>query len=168
MKHLWLKHFHSVFLVNSVWVGSLSLLQGIFLTQESSQGLLHCRRILYQLSSQGSPLLSGTRLKFLKAVSSIFIFFKSFLKAQLFFFPQRLWIFLFEPKSFLKVKFTQSCPTLCDPMDYTVHGILHTKILEWVALPFSNPGIKPRSPALQADSWLAEPQGKSKSFMSVL
>ena len=29
-------------------VGSLSLLQGIFLTQESNQGLLHCRRILYQ------------------------------------------------------------------------------------------------------------------------
>ena len=31
-------------------VGSLSLLQGIFLTQESNQGLLHCRQILYQLS----------------------------------------------------------------------------------------------------------------------
>ena len=31
-------------------VGSLSLLQQIFLTQESNQGLLHCRRILYQLS----------------------------------------------------------------------------------------------------------------------
>ena len=36
-------------------VGSLSLHQGIFLTQESSQGLLHCRQILYQLSYQGSP-----------------------------------------------------------------------------------------------------------------
>ena len=36
-------------------VGSLSFLQGIFLTQESNQGLLHCRRILYQLSYQGSP-----------------------------------------------------------------------------------------------------------------
>ena len=35
-------------------VGSLSLLQGIFLTQESNQGLLHCRRILYQLSHKGS------------------------------------------------------------------------------------------------------------------
>ena len=31
-------------------VGSLSLLQGIFLTQESNWGLLHCRQILYQLS----------------------------------------------------------------------------------------------------------------------
>ena len=34
---------------------SLSLLQGIFLTQELNQGRLHCRRILYQLSYQGSP-----------------------------------------------------------------------------------------------------------------
>ena len=31
----------------------------------------------------------------------------------------------------------QSCPTLCDPMDYTVHGILEARILEWVAFPFS-------------------------------
>ena len=36
-------------------VGSLSLLQGIFLTQELNQGLLHCRWILYQLSYQRSP-----------------------------------------------------------------------------------------------------------------
>ena len=31
----------------------------------------------------------------------------------------------------------QSCPTLCNPMDYTVHGILQARILEWVAFPFS-------------------------------
>ena len=36
-------------------VGSLSLLQGIFPTQGSNSGLLHCRRILYQLSHKGSP-----------------------------------------------------------------------------------------------------------------
>ena len=35
-------------------VGSLSPLQGIFLTQELNRGLLHCRRILYQLSYEGS------------------------------------------------------------------------------------------------------------------
>ena len=29
------------------------------------------------------------------------------------------------------MKVTQSCPTLCDPMDYTVHGILQARILEW-------------------------------------
>ena len=36
-------------------VGSLSLLQGIFLIQESNSGILHCRWILYQLSCQRSP-----------------------------------------------------------------------------------------------------------------
>ena len=36
-------------------VGSLSLLQGIFLTQRLNPGLPHCRQILYQLSHQGSP-----------------------------------------------------------------------------------------------------------------
>ena len=39
-------------------VGSLSLLQGIFPTQESNQGLLHCKWILYQLSYQGSPIMA--------------------------------------------------------------------------------------------------------------
>ena len=38
----------------NIGVGSLSLFQGIFLTQESNQGLLHCRWILYQLSYEGS------------------------------------------------------------------------------------------------------------------
>ena len=38
-------------------VGSLSLLQQIFPTQELNWGLLHCRRILYQLSYEGSPIL---------------------------------------------------------------------------------------------------------------
>ena len=67
------------------------------------------------------------------------------------------------------MKVAQSCPTLCNPMHSTVHGILQARILEWVAFPFSrgsslpNPGIKPRSPALQADSLPAEPQGKPKN-----
>ena len=42
------------------WSGYLSLLQGIFLTQELNWGLLHCRWILYQLSYQGSPVTIGT------------------------------------------------------------------------------------------------------------
>ena len=37
----------------------------------------------------------------------------------------------------MNVKVVQSCLTLCDPMDYTVHGILQARILEWVAFPFS-------------------------------
>ena len=64
----------------------------------------------------------------------------------------------------VKVQVAQLCPTLCDPMVFTVHGILQARILEWVAFPFSrdfpNPGIEPRSPTLQADSLLVEPQGK--------
>ena len=40
-------------------VGSLSLPQGIFLTQGSNQGLIHCRWILYQLSHQGKPKNCG-------------------------------------------------------------------------------------------------------------
>ena len=54
----------------------------------------------------------------------------------------------------------KSCPTLCNPMDYTVHGILQARILEWVDFPFSRGSSQPRSPALQADSLPAEPQGK--------
>ena len=38
----------------------------------------------------------------------------------------------------------QLCPTLCDPMDYTVHGILQARILEWVAFPFSRGFSQPR------------------------
>ena len=54
------------------------------------------------------------------------------------------------------MKVVHSCQTLCNPTDYTVHGILQARILGWVAFPFSgdlpNPGIEPRSLTLQADS----------------
>ena len=39
---------------------------------------------------------------------------------------------------------SQTCQTVCDPMNYTVHGILQTRILEWVAFPFSRRSSKPR------------------------
>ena len=42
------------------------------------------------------------------------------------------------------VKVVQLCPTLCDPMDYTVHGILQARILEWAAVPFSRGSSQPR------------------------
>ena len=48
----------------------------------------------------------------------------------------------------------------------TVHGILQARILEWVAFPspgdLPNPGIKPGSPALQANSLPANPPGKPR------
>ena len=65
----------------------------------------------------------------------------------------------------LKKSHAKSCLTLCDPLDYTVHGILHARILKPFLSPgnLPNPGIEPRSPALQANSLPAEPQGKPKS-----
>ena len=51
-------------------VGSLVLLQGIFLTQELNQGLLHCRRIFYQLSYQESPIISLSEVSSVKIVNS--------------------------------------------------------------------------------------------------
>ena len=51
-------------------VGSLSLLQGIFLTQRSNPGLLQCRQILYQLSHKGSPrMLEWVALPFSRGSS---------------------------------------------------------------------------------------------------
>ena len=56
----------------------------------------------------------------------------------------------------LCAKSLQSCPPLCDPVDFSppgssVHGILQARILEWAAISFSgdlpDPGIQPLSPA---------------------
>ena len=59
-------------------VGSLSLLQGIFPTKESNQGLLHCRWIFYQLSYQGNPvhtcpIIQMRKLKFKSYMSKFII-----------------------------------------------------------------------------------------------
>ena len=44
----------------------------------------------------------------------------------------------------MKVKVAQSRPTLCDPVDYTVHGILLARILEWLTFPFSRRSSQPK------------------------
>ena len=44
----------------------------------------------------------------------------------------------------VKVKVTQSCPIFCDPMDYTIPGILQARILEWVTFSFSTGSSQPR------------------------
>ena len=46
----------------------------------------------------------------------------------------------------VKMKVAQSCPTLCDLMDYTVHGTLQGRILKWVAFPFFRGSSQPRDP----------------------
>ena len=59
----------------------------------------------------------------------------------------------------MKVKVAQLCPTLCDPMDYTVHEFSRPEYWSGDSpgdLP--NPVIKPRSPALQADTLPGKPK----------
>ena len=60
------------------------------------------------------------------------------------------------------MKVAQSYPTLCDPMDYGVKSMEFSRPEYWSGWPFPspgdlpNPGIEPRSPALQVDSLLTE------------
>ena len=73
-----------------------------------------------------------------------------------------------------EVKESESCSVVSDfviswtvSLQASVHGILQAGILEWVCLfpspgNLPNPGIKPRSPALQADSLLSVPPGKPR------
>ena len=49
-----------------------------------------------------------------------------------------LFVFIYEVAFTLKMKVAESCPVLCDPMDYSVHGILQASTREWVAVPFSS------------------------------
>ena len=97
-------------------MGCHSLFQSIFLTQGLNLGLLLYRWILYHLSHQGSPLV----------------------------FPHITCLFRVVLVS--EVKVAELCPSLCDPVGYTVHGILQAGIAtqEWVAVPFSRGFCQPR------------------------
>ena len=103
-------------------VGSLSLLQWIFPTQESNRGLLHRRWIPYQLSHQGTPVM----LLLLSCLNRV-----------------------------------RLCAT-----PWTIQSMEFSRPEYQSGYPFPSPGdlpnsgIKPRFPALQADSLPAEPQGK--------
>ena len=79
----------------------------------------------------------------------------------------------------LKVLVTQSCPALCDPMDSSVpgssdHRILQARILECICHSFPSlgdlpdPGIEPKSPAVQADSLPSELPGKPPVYYYLL
>ena len=57
-----------------------------------------------------------------------------------------------------KVKVTQLCPTFCNPLDSTVHGILQARTLEWVAISFSNARkVKSESEVAQSCPTLRDP-----------
>ena len=108
------------------WSGSPFPSPGIFPSQGSNPGCLHCRQTLYCLSHQGSPVC-----------------YKGY-----------------ESES----EVAQSCPTLCDPMDYSLqgsslHGILQAGVLEWVAISFSK-----GSPQLRNQTWVSCTEG---SFFTI-
>ena len=73
-----------------------------------------------------------------------------------------------KKSGFTGASMSENCSVVSsNPMDYTVHGILQARILEWVTFPFSRGSSQPtdqtRSPALQADSLPTEPSGKPKN-----
>ena len=80
---------------------------------------------------------------------------------------------IFNQYMLFKVLVTQSCPTLCNPVDCGLPGSLSMEFSRqeyWSGLPFpspgdfSDPGIEHGSPALQADSLPSEPQGSPKQI----
>ena len=144
-------------------VGNLSLLQGIFPTQESNWSLLHCRRILYQLSYEGSSVPYVNKYIFqIISVYWCFVFSTTILTSinifdihtqrerDVYIHTNKTTIFFFlavqrglQDLSSPAAKSLQLCPTLCDPIDgsppgSSVPGILQARTLEWVAISFSN------------------------------
>ena len=123
-------------------MGSTVVVQGlscsvaceIFLDQEWNLCLLHWQVDSLPLSHQGSASIFHLKMK------SSFSWFYKVLKSSLcgysiddIAFPAQMG--KSKPR-ILKWK-SLSLWTLCDPIDYTVHGILQARILEWVAFPFS-------------------------------
>ena len=117
----------------STGVGCHFVLQGIFSTQGSNPGLLHCRQTLYHLSHQGSPW----------ACVQNFIF-KYCNETKITSEMNCRWTFVCMCVC-VCVCVCVSCSVVsdsCDPMDYSppgspIHEILQARILEWVAIPFS-------------------------------
>ena len=128
-------------------VGSLSLLQRIFPTQKLNRGLLHCRRILYQLNYQGSPTCIYAYYLFVSLQifkrMPLFIHTHTHTHTHVLHYIRIVW--MPHATAAAAAKLLQSCPTLCDPTDGSppgspVPGILQARTLEWVAISFSNAG----------------------------
>ena len=116
-------------------VGCHSLLQRIFPGQGLNSGLPHSRQILYHLSHQGNPTTNFNQMNFPSVEPySVFSFVHTLISV----------IHMHVICERAKAKVTRSCSTLCDPMDYTVPGILQARILEWVAFRFSRGPSQPR------------------------
>ena len=138
----------------------------------ASLGCLDCRKMSCSLSFKSHSVLDGCLWICIweqTAFQEIFVCLRvgsvDFLKDSKFIF------------TVLCVLITQLCPTPCDPMDCSppgsfVHGSFQTRILEWVAIPFPgdlpDPGIEPRSPALQADSFTVWATREAQGFVNFL
>ena len=110
--------------------GAFPVSRGIFPTRGWNPGLPHCRRILYQLSHEGSTSLY--------VCTYIYVLLRK---------RKKYTRTLVETASLVSA--TQLCLTLCDPMDCSlprssVHGILQASILERVAMPSSKRSSRPR------------------------
>ena len=120
-------------------VGNLNLLQGILPTQGSDPGLLHCRRILYQLRHKGSRGQNSSKKPVRLWKVSVKV----------------LWLMVWKKKkgpNQVPIRFNKdrvllllshfSCVWLCDPTDSSppgssIPGILQARTLEWAAISFS-------------------------------
>ena len=120
--------------------GNLSVLQGIFLTQELNPGLQHSRRILYHWAIREAPnnmiKTETCPLRYLTSVG----------------------------RSLVAQSFLTFCDSVdCSPPGFSVHEISQARILEWVAISFSRGSSgsrdQNRSPELQVDSLPSEPLG---------
>ena len=142
-------------------MGSHALLQGIFSTQGLNLGLPHCRQTFYHLSHQGSPsdpmVTTETRIPrnwlILDVGKEIYgISLKHCVKSK-----EHTGQGHFKETSVQFSSVTQSCPTLCDPMNHSTPGLpVHHQLLEFTqthvhrvhdAIQPSHPRSSPSSPA---------------------
>ena len=137
-------------------VGSLSILQGIFPTQELNWDLLHCRWILYQLSYQESPIKTRVLCKYTFQQSLLWTW-------------TLICYLITWPKERKKVKSLSRVRLFVTPwmVAYQAPQSMGFSRQEyWSGLPLSFPGdlpdpwIEPGSPTLQSDALPSEPPGK--------
>ena len=151
-----------------------ALLQGIFPTQGSKPGLPHCRQILDHLSYLAHENTFLFQRKYI--LPSIFHLetFSIIETSSHFCHFDFSWLIIIQsPPLFhyspscknnelkCEVLVTQSCPTLCEPMDCTlpgssVHSIFQAWILEWAAIPFSR-----GSSWLRNQTWVSSTAGSA-------
>ena len=115
------------------------LLQGIFLIKGSIPGFLHCRQVLYHLNYQEAVEIPSLTLEFIKCLTktlfptenihSWLIWVRPFSKSN---FRNRFQMAALRHQSISQFStVTQSCLTLCDPMNQSMPGLpVHHQLLE--------------------------------------